>query len=244
LDGLLLENGQTDILAGVHEAVRDAETASLEAGSDDASFVVGLAGITADLFKTFEDVVISRAEAEEMIAAEAVMTGTADAILHSASIEQNVSIDLPVSGTTVSAQDFPSQKDIKIESLSVYKAETSEAQNSAEPKPITIPVPESVEPWAGGEIAISDLHSLSGQVGFYKQSSVPGVEASEILTYFYAHFDEFELETYNGNAMIEQVGTDQLAVEDIGMWQNVMPNGLVLSVVGSASLIAEIDSWF
>lgn len=244
LDGLLLENGQTDILAGVHEAVRDAETASLEAGSDDASFVVGLAGITADLFKTFEDVVISRAEAEEMIAAEAVMTGTADAILHSASIEQNVSIDLPASGTTVSAQEFPSQKDIKIESLSAYKAEASEAQNSAEPKPITIPVPESMEPWAGGEIAISDLHSLSGQVGFYKQSSVSGVEASEILTYFYAHFDEFELETYNGNAMIEQVGTDQLAVEDIGMWQNVMPNGLVLSVVGSASLIAEIDSWF
>lgn len=243
-DGMIALEDQAGVLVGIHEAI-EAET--LETASGDASILAELAGITADLLKTFEGAVVHKAGAAELIVTEVAAASTVESGLRFAPVTQIANADLAASASSdVTGQDLSSSpKGNKFEAPSAYSGgESAESRKGADSEPVVVPMSEPADPWTGGDIAISDLHALSSQVGFYKQSSVSGVEASEILKYFYARFDKFELETYNGNAMVEQIGTSHLDVEDIGIWQNVMSNGLVLSVVGSASLIAEIDSWF
>lgn len=241
-DGLLPLEVQSAALVGIHEAI---EAVSSEAAPAEVSFLAELAGITADLFNSFEAAVVRKAEAAEPVETEVITADTGGATPRFAASMQAASVDLLVptlSGAPASPQDLPSGQADKFKP-SEYISVNIDPEKNKESEPVVAPELEPADhPWEGGEIGISDLSALSGQVGFYKQSSVSGIEASEILKYFYAHFDAFEMETSNGSAMIEQVGTDQMAVDDMGIWQNVMANGLVLSVVGSASLIAEIDS--
>lgn len=92
---------------------------------------------------------------------------------------------------------------------------------------------------AVGEIVIADLPRLSGEVGFFYETSVRDSSAKDIA-WFLNSFNYYEVEMASGAVMIEQAGITSEDVSNIGIWRNVYKDGSSITIIGLAHIVDDI----
>lgn len=91
-----------------------------------------------------------------------------------------------------------------------------------------------------GDISIRDLETVSTRVEKHFETKLHYTDLGEMLKMLISQFEEYEIQIFDGNILVEQGDISDSTYDDVGLWTNTMADGSEISFIGSLNIIDDV----
>jgi hypothetical protein len=91
-----------------------------------------------------------------------------------------------------------------------------------------------------GNISIRDLEAVSTFVEKHFETKLHYTDLGEMLKILMAQFDNFEIQIFEGNILVEQGDIAETPYSEVALWTNTMADGSEISFIGSLDIIDDV----
>lgn len=91
-----------------------------------------------------------------------------------------------------------------------------------------------------GELSIRELKAVSTLVEKYFETQLHRTDLGEMLRILMSQFDDFEIQIFEGNILVEQGDVGETPYSEVGLWTNTMADGSEISFIGSLNIIDDV----
>ena len=95
-----------------------------------------------------------------------------------------------------------------------------------------------------GNVTATSVPTLDNKVGFFMKTNLDLAKMYALMEHFAKAMGQYDFDYASGQVLIEEKNIANLSVHDVGIWTNVLGDGSTLSVIGHASLIDDVLTFF